>query len=449
MSLALRTRGSYQLRRIQLVHVRHLHRTILTRKKHDDEEFEIDLITLKRRPKRKTRTRSSNGPAQNQKDDVENLKENLFQEAMKIVEDDTTANEPHSKPVKVRMPLVEDTPVTKHEENIVNVQKPVVKEKVSNKANDHSQKLLSELTELHPSERADRIEDILRLVSLEVPNLSKEATKLADDINDNILKMKEIRSKINEAKLKEDEAIRQFRQSSTQKDKKAERSDDVTVKIKREDLENFLKDAKLTKERSDEDNFREQRRLDYVQSLNHSRTLEKGNFFTPIDERLIRSVKRGTVPRIITNEDELLFPTLPKVSGNAVHEWLTYVNDKEIITGENPLGKYAAPQDLVSIFNRLDGKKKYLKKIKNLENLKWRLIGERAVGTDGHILVFERFIDKEEEKKEKRIKLIKALLLGVVGVFGALNALGYYLDQSQASKAKYVMEDGGRAIKSN
>jgi chromosome segregation ATPase len=286
---------------------------------------------------------------------------------------------------------------------------------------DKGDQFVNELRKLHPNERVDRLETILKFVTQEIPTLSKETAKLREDIEMNISKMKQIKSQMEQAQRREKEAIEEFsRNESTAED------------LKREDLEKFLKEAKTTKERDEEEHFREVRRYETIQNMNSSRTLERKNFFLPVDEALIRSVRKGPVPKLVETDD-LLFPVLPQVDNNMIHEFMVLVDGKQIIINENPFGPHYRAPDLITIFKELGHEKKYWKQVTKMEKSKWKLIGMQPV--DGsNVLVFERYIDKEKEAKEQRMRslLIWGTRFGIS--FVVLYGLGAYYENEIYNK---------------
>jgi hypothetical protein len=286
---------------------------------------------------------------------------------------------------------------------------------------DKDNQFVNELRKLHPNERVDRLKTLLKFVTQEIPTLSKETAKLRENIEMNISKMKQIKSQMEQAQRREEQAIEAF-----------SRSKNTAEDLKQEDLESFLKEAKTTKERDEEEHFREVRRYETIQNMNSSRTLERKNFFLPVDEALIRSVRKGPVPKLVETDD-LFFPALPELNSNTIHEFMVLVDGKQIITNENPFGPHYRAPDLITIFKELGHEKKYWKQVTKMEKCKWKLIGMQPV--DGsNVLVFERYIDKEKEAKEQRMSSLVKWGTRFCISFIVLYGLGAYYENEIYNK---------------
>lgn len=290
--------------------------------------------------------------------------------------------------------------------------------------------LLSELGHLTPHEKIGRIGDIIELLEHEIPKLSREKNFSESEIREKSKKTQELRQRLEKLNQIEPEKLE-------------------NLKIPLESLEGFLENAKKTQDLKEEEKFREAKAYEFSKAMTdkNSRTFQKHNFFTPIDESLSKRITSSPSSIKIPEQakpDELFFPSL-KPQANLTHEFMVLTNNKKIVTSENPLGDDYHPQDLFTIFRSLGNPEKYLKQINKLEkNGGWKLIG--SGGDTNKILIFERFVDKEQEKKDLRKQRFRRFGWSFTTVFVLLYGFGSYFEHEQ--KVKYKIDQSGRAIKS-
>lgn len=289
--------------------------------------------------------------------------------------------------------------------------------------------LLSELGHLTPREKIGKIGDIIELLEHEIPKLSREKNFSESEIREKSKKTEQLRKELEKLNQTEPEKLEKL---------------DIPV----ESLEGFLENAKKTEDLKQEEKFRQEKAYESSKAMTdkNSRTIQKHNFFTPIDEALSKRVANSLSSIKVPeqgNPDDLFFPSI-KQRANLTHEFLILTNKEKIITTENPLGDNYQPQDLLTIFKFLGISEKYLKQIIKLEkNGGWKLIG--SGGDSEKILIFERYIDKELERKKLFRKRFKRSAWSVGIIFVLAYGFGHYFEHQQ--KVKYNVDKNGRAVK--
>ncbi|CCH41030.1 hypothetical protein BN7_567 [Wickerhamomyces ciferrii] len=336
-------------------------------------------------------------------------------------------------------------------DNIINVSRPSSpsKRQKSKGSKKFKQSINSspDLSNLSGIDKLNKIENIMKVLENELPKLSKQKDLNEAEIKDKSIQMKKLREKLNEIQNSESKPT-------------------ITDPIPVHDLETFLKDAKREKELKEEEQFREERAYEFSKSINDQnyKTLERKNFFTPIDEALIKKYARRSKifkpiqfqddQTISEPKDELFFPSLSSIANNQnlTHEFMILANKKKIIINENPLGEHYHTPDLFTIFKNLGNPEKYLKQINKFEkNGGWKLIG--SGGADfNKILIFERFVDKEQERKDLRRKRIINYSTSIVSIFAILLGFGTYYEyeeQKKSTMSKYKFDDQGKFVKTD
>jgi len=316
---------------------------------------------------------------------------------------------------------------------IVNVSRPFKPSKSeTRRLKKRNKSMISELTQLSPHERIDKIDDIMRLLESEIPKLSKQKTLSETKINEKSDRIKTLRERLNNV--------------SSAKPSKS--FDNVDISLT--DLEGFLEDAKKKQDIREEENFREERAYEYSKLVNdkNSKSFDKKNFFSPVDESLYKRIMKPfeLKPSIETSSDELFFPRLQSKK-HLSHEFMIWTNRKKIITDENPLGDDYYPQDLFTIFRNLGDPEKYLKQINKFEKHGgWKLIG--SGGDTNKILIFERYVDKEQEKKDLRKQRFRRFAWSFTSVFMILYGFGSYFEHEQNSQSQYKVDEiSGKIVK--
>jgi hypothetical protein len=348
-----------------VITVRRGSRLVHSTSKRSGEEYEIDQVTLKKRPKKKV-----NRPPSDKKysfDDIINVS--------------TPGSSKHSASASHN-----DASLNELKINLSNLESSMNK-------------------------KFDELEGVLKVISKENRTTS---SALMNELRESTLR-------------KQKQQNDKQPQPDTNK-RPAETLDSTTI---RKDLESFLHHARLNKHRQEKEYFRAARALEA--STPRLRSLEQNNFFTPINENLIKNfTKRGTFPiaEPTQQQDDLLFPMIPKMEDDHIHEFLILSpNDsKPIITKTNPLGFGYHKPDLVTMIQRLgDSHDKYWKQILKYEREAWSLIATEGYGNNS-VLIFERFITKDDLARLKRKKWIK-LGYGVSFTALVLYLLGYYFEQ--------------------
>lgn len=320
--------------------------------------------------------------------------------------------------------------------NIINVTRPIVPSKSQlRRIKKRNKAVMSELTDLSHHEKINKIDDIMKILENEIPKLSKERLFTSEsEVNatsDRIKYLRENFEKVQKAGSVE-----------------PQNGDEVDISLK--DLEGFLENAKKKQVSRVEEQFREERAYEISRILNdkNARTLDKKNLFTPVDSSLANTVPPSLRFRPKADEgpvpDDLFFPSI-KPQKNLSHEFMVLSKNKTIITEGNPLGDDHIPQDLFTIFRNLGNPENYLKQITKFEkNGGWKLIG--SGGDTNKILIFERFVDKEQEKKDIRKRRFRRFAWTFTTVFVLLYGFGSYFEHQQ--KAQYKIDENGKVVKS-
>lgn len=172
-----------------------------------------------------------------------------------------------------------------------------------------------------------------------------------------------------------------------------------------DDLDKTLKAARSARIRSDNEQFRQEKAFKYSSAVYHSanpRTLERGNFFTPV------YVDSFWSPR---SKDKI----------DLVKEYIILTpNQKVIQTHRMPFNTERSPQDMFSILSQLSHPEKYIKAITRLEKQGWSIIGG---GGKGELVVFERQYNKKTRSTRYIVKLACGLAASVSSVVIILLAL--------------------------
>ncbi|KAH3678435.1 hypothetical protein WICMUC_001452 [Wickerhamomyces mucosus] len=311
---------------------------------------------------------------------------------------------------------IKDEPQKDHSQSneIINLSIP---ESVSQKSNSFSETpFLENFNRLSVADKTNRIENILKLVAKEIPTLSENTKpKLEAEINHHLTQLNKIKEKVSQSSKFEgllpiDEADRHF---EIQK------------------LEKFLKTANETKRREDEQEFRESRAYEWskIMSDKNSRTFNKGNFFCPVDEELIKRSNKfkntNTVPLTFEEyKDDLFFPKYQ--SSNFSDDKKTYItistknlNEPPVSSETNPFGSGYKSPALLQLIRELSEDSNYndlIKKIDKLSTKSWKLIGIGHSNSE-KVLVFEREIDRSTNTGKTKFKtIIKRLVLLSFGV---------------------------------
>lgn len=356
----------------------------------------------------------------------------------KVIEDDPIANiaKPHID-TSTSSGFVYNTKEPEIDElnKIINVAKSPSKSQLK-RIKKRNKALLSDLTNLSPNEKINKIDDIMQILENEIPRLSKESTFSDSEVRATTDRIKHLRENFENVQKVEPQTFGNA---------------DISLK----DLEGFLKDAKKKQVSRDEEHFREERAYEIARLMNNknARTLDKKNFFTPVDTSLTNKVsstfrfKPDEKPSTSSSKsDELFFPSIRSKKG-LTHEFMVLTKSKKIVTEENPLGDDYHPRDLFTIFKTLGNPEKYLKQINKLEkNGGWKLIGSGGDAIN-KILVFERFVNKEQEKKDIRKRRIRRFALSFTTVFVLLYGFGSYFEHQQ--KAQYKIDESGKVVKSS
>lgn len=273
------------------------------------------------------------------------------------------------------------------------------------------------ISKLHRAGKQE-LKDILRVVSHEAPSFSENTTKLSEDVEVSVERLKMLQEQV---------------ERNHQREKAFQVKDDIH--FQREELEDFLRDAQDKKLRDEQQHFLEVKRFETIQNMSSSRTLEKRNFFSPVNEQLLGSIRKRSIPRFVQtggSDDDLFFPTLPTramqlTDPSITHEFMVIFEGKRIVTSENPLGPHYRAPDLMTIFQKLGDNSKVWKQVNKLSNDKWKLIGLQNVNHSKNVLVFERFIDKNEEAQILKRKQFKTLAYILAGSTAMLCGLGLYI----------------------
>lgn len=185
----------------------------------------------------------------------------------------------------------------------------------------------------------------------------------------------------------------------------------TNTKLDKESLERFLKSTKKESEKQAESEWRARKAYEWSSTMvNGHRSLESGNFFSPIS--LLN--KRSDFP---------MFP----LSENKEYMVLTAAG-QQFVSKENPLGEKHTDEDMFAILNKLDESEleKFSRNVKKLQKKNWKLIGG---GGDEKMLVLSRV---KTGRKAKYITRAKTILATTGFVFLTLIGLNISLDDSSS-----------------
>lgn len=166
-----------------------------------------------------------------------------------------------------------------------------------------------------------------------------------------------------------------------------------------DDLDKTLKAARSAQIRSDNERFRLEKTFKYSSAVYYNanpRTLERGNFFTPVYvDAFWSSSPSGSSPKAMAKEYIILTPS-----------------QKVIKTHRMPFNNHrsSSAQDMFSILSQLSQPEKYIKAITRLEKQGWSIIGG---GGQGELVVFERLYNKKSRSTRYMIKLACGMAFSV------------------------------------
>lgn len=183
----------------------------------------------------------------------------------------------------------------------------------------------------------------------------------------------------------------------------------TNTRLDKESLERFLKSTKKESEKQAESEWRARKAYEWSSTMvNGHRSLESGNFFSPISLLGKRSD----------------FPMFP-LSENKEYMVLTAAG-QQFVSNENPLGEKHTDEDMFAILNKIDENEleKFSRNVKKLQKKHWKLIGG---GGGEKMLVLSRL---KTGRKAKYITKAKTILATTGFVFLMLLGLNISLDDS-------------------
>ncbi|KAH3689009.1 hypothetical protein WICPIJ_000008 [Wickerhamomyces pijperi] len=290
-----------------------------------------------------------------------------------------------------------------HKPLIFNVSMP--KSKPQNEVSSHApENSLEGFVNLNDSDKALKIESILNLVSDEMSNKDKKH-EFEEEIKRSLQRLSEMKTEQAQSKNSIPDSML-----------------DKELEIKK--FQAFLRNANATKKRETEDHFRELRAYEWSKIMNdkNAHTFTKHNFFSPIDEKLIKSTINNSLnpnySNFQNNEDaEALFPKYENQF--MIKKAYLTVNCNDLSTpatesDSNPFGYSYKPPALLQLIRELSEDSNYKELVAKIDNLSlhsWKFIG---IGHDStlknKVLVFEKIIDDNVEIRAKRLRILKRIL---------------------------------------
>lgn len=297
---------------------------------------------------------------------------------------------------------------------------------------------------LNDSDKAKKIESILNLVSKDGTGSCdtldlKNQSKFESEIRENLQRLNELKS--------------QASKNDVSSSNEAMMDKDLEMEM----LQNFLRNANETKKREDEQEFRELRAYEWSKIMNdkNAHTFNKNNFFSPIDEQLLKKTVNSALNpnyrNFQSNDDaEALFPKYESQAKSKKTYLTLNSNDLSspvIESNANPFGLSYKPPALLQLIRELSEDANYKEVVAKIDDLSlnsWKLIGIGHESTlKNKVLVFEKVIDEKAAIRTRRLKFFKTILSATLGfstvllIFSVLTdseVLQYSVDENKNIK---------------